>query len=114
MPSDWALLAKAWWFNHHPRKEVRGVEENTKITPSAELVAELVRRGDAELDAQKFAYTIEEFSGLSYPRVVRMSFELPRLDWCRFERSDLYRNLTAYLEGLQKQEIRIQQLVEED
>lgn len=24
MPSDWALLAKAWWFDPHPRKEVKG------------------------------------------------------------------------------------------
>lgn len=24
MPSDWALLAKAWWFDPHPQKEVEG------------------------------------------------------------------------------------------
>lgn len=49
-------------------------------------------------------YEIEDFDKLGCPRVVRMSFELPYLDWCRFERSELYQNLTAYLEELEKQE----------
>lgn len=48
-------------------------------------------------------YVIEEFNGVLSPRVVRMSFELPYLDWCRFERSDVFHQLTEYLEGLKKQ-----------
>lgn len=32
-------------------------------------------------------------------------FELPCLDWCRFENSKIFRQLTAYLEELEKQEI---------
>ena len=50
-------------------------------------------------------YDIEEFSGISCPHVVRMSFELPYLDWCRFERSELFRALTLYLEELQNRDI---------
>lgn len=50
-------------------------------------------------------YEIEEFSEFGYPRIVRMSFELPYLDWCRFEKSELFHRLTEYLEELQKQEI---------
>lgn len=50
-------------------------------------------------------YTTCEFSGLTRPHTVRMSFELPYLDWCRFEKSDLFRCLTEYLEELQTQEI---------
>lgn len=53
----------------------------------------------------RMIYTIEEFSGAAYPRVVRMSFELPYLDWCRFEKSELFRHLTKYLEELQTQDI---------
>lgn len=59
-------------------------------------------------------YIIDEISGLSCPHIVRMSFELPYLDWCRFEKSDLYRALTEYLEGLKKQEIQIQRPMRED
>lgn len=47
-------------------------------------------------------YNIEDISELGYPRIVRMSFELPYLDWCRFENSALYRDLIAYLLELQK------------
>ena len=50
-------------------------------------------------------YEIEEFSGVGCPRVVRMSFELPYLDWCRFEKSELFRSLTAYFQELQRQQI---------
>lgn len=44
-------------------------------------------------------YELYDYVKLGCPRVVRMSFELPYLDWCRFENSELFRNLTAYLEG---------------
>lgn len=54
-------------------------------------------------------YTTEEFSGVAYPRVVRMSFELPYLDWCRFEKSELFRHLTKYLEELQNQDEKMEQ-----
>lgn len=50
-------------------------------------------------------YTTEEVSGLTNPRVVRMSFELPYLDWCRFEKSELFHRLTNYLEELETTEI---------
>ena len=53
-------------------------------------------------------YEIEEFSGIAYPHVVRMSFELPYLDWCRFEKSELFHLLTNYLEELQNQGIQIE------
>lgn len=48
-------------------------------------------------------YTTEEFNGISHPHVVRMSFELPYLDWCRFEKTELFQSLTKYLEELEKQ-----------
>ena len=48
-------------------------------------------------------YITEEINGISRPHVVRMSFELPYLDWCRFEKSELFLNLTQYLEELGKQ-----------
>lgn len=57
---------------------------------------------------RKSIYFIDEFSGISSPRVVQMSFELPYLDWCRFENSEIFCQLTAYLEELEKQEIRIE------
>lgn len=50
-------------------------------------------------------YEIQEFKTLSYPHTVRMSFELPYLDWCRFEKSELFRDLTDYFKELQKQNI---------
>ncbi len=50
-------------------------------------------------------YTTEEVSGLTNPHVVRMSFELPYLDWCRFEKSELFHRLTNYLEELETTEI---------
>lgn len=52
---------------------------------------------------QQSIINIEDRSILGYPRVVRMSFELPYLDWCRFENSELFHNLKSYLEELQKQ-----------
>ncbi|GEM_PF-2820076 len=61
-----------------------------------------------EKNSHKSIYFIDEFSGISSPRVVQMSFELPYLDWCRFENSEIFRKLTAYLEELEKQEIRIE------
>lgn len=53
-------------------------------------------------------YEIHDVKMLSYPHVVRMSFELPYLDWCRFEKSKLFQNLISYLEELQRQNIPIQ------
>ena len=50
---------------------------------------------------------IEDRSIIGQPRVVRMSFELPYLDWCRFENSELFQNLKSYLEELQTQDIQI-------
>lgn len=52
-------------------------------------------------------YELYDYVKLGCPRIVRMSFELPYLDWCRFENSELFQNLKSYLEGLQKQEIQI-------
>lgn len=49
-------------------------------------------------------YRIEDFNGLGRPRVVRMSFELPYLDWCIFEKTELFQLLTTYLKELQNQE----------
>lgn len=46
-------------------------------------------------------YTVETFSELGHPCIVRMSFELSHLDWCRFEKSEIFRSLVSYLEGLQ-------------
>ena len=63
------------------------------------------RRNPMERKGVMQIYTTEEFSGAGYPHVVRMSFELPYLDWCRFERSELFRHLTKYLEELQTQDI---------
>ena len=60
------------------------------------------------------AYEIEDIKQLGYPRVVRMTFELPYLDWCRFEKSELFHSLTTYLEELKKQEIQIQQKENQD
>lgn len=48
----------------------------------------------------RMIYTIEEFSGAAYPRVVRMSFELPYLDWCRFEKSELFRPFDKISRGI--------------
>ena len=50
-------------------------------------------------------YHISESMRVDAPHVVRMSFELPYLDWCRFQNSELFRSLTSYLEGLEKQGI---------
>ncbi len=51
------------------------------------------------------SYNIEDISELGYPRIVRMSFELPYLEWCRFEKSKLCQDLISYLSELQKQEL---------
>ena len=62
-----------------------------------------------ERGGEKMPYVIHDIKKLGCPHVVIMSFELPYLDWCRFEQSDLYHSLTEYLEGLKKQEIQIPQ-----
>lgn len=56
---------------------------------------------------QRSLIFIEERIRVGYPHVVKMSFELPYLDWCRFENSELFLDLKSYLEELQKQQIQI-------
>lgn len=46
----------------------------------------------------------EEYSGALPIHSVRMSFVLPYDDWCEFEKSNLFRLLSEYLEELQKRE----------
>lgn len=46
----------------------------------------------------------EDINLIDSPHVVRMSFELPYLDWCKFEKSELFQDLTKYLLELEKQE----------
>ena len=48
-------------------------------------------------------YEIHESKGIACPHVVRMSFEMPYLDWCRFEKSEIFQGLKKYLEELQRQ-----------
>ncbi len=50
-------------------------------------------------------YSTLEIKGVFGPHVVKMSFELPYLDWCRFEKSDVFHRLVAYLEELEMREI---------
>lgn len=59
-------------------------------------------------------YTVEKISGLERPWIARMSFELPYLDWCRFERSEIFQSLINYLEELEKQDIPKMQKESED
>ena len=47
-------------------------------------------------------YYTEEYRGTNRPETVRMYFELPCLDWCRFEKSDIYHCLTNYLKEMAK------------
>ena len=51
-------------------------------------------------------YRIEEINGIEYPHSVLFSFELLYLDWCKFQKSDLFAHLIRYLEELQTQENR--------
>lgn len=46
-------------------------------------------------------YFTQDINAVGYPHVVRMSFELPYLDWCRFQKSQLFHDLTKYLEELE-------------
>lgn len=43
-------------------------------------------------------YFTQDVNAVGCPHVVRMSFELPYLDWCRFQKSQLFHDLTEYLE----------------
>ena len=70
-----------------------------KNIPTDELVAELVGR-EKERNS---SYTVEDIISLGCPHLVRISFELPYHDWCIFEKSALFQNLTGYLEELQRQ-----------
>lgn len=46
-------------------------------------------------------YFTQDVNAVGCPHVVRMSFELPYLDWCRFQKSQLFHDLTEYLEELE-------------
>lgn len=46
-------------------------------------------------------YFTQDVNVVGYPHVIRMSFELPYLDWCRFQKSQLFHDLTKYLEELE-------------
>lgn len=46
-------------------------------------------------------YFTQDVNAVGYPHVVQMSFELPYLDWCRFQKSQLFHDLTEYLEALE-------------
>lgn len=46
-------------------------------------------------------YIIEEFTGLRHTTIVKMSFELVYLGWCKFEKSKIFRCLTEHIEELQ-------------
>ena len=46
-------------------------------------------------------YFTHDINVVGYPHVVQMSFELPYLDWCRFQKSQLFHDLTEYLEELE-------------
>lgn len=46
-------------------------------------------------------YFTQDVNAVGYPHVIRMSFELPYLDWCRFQKSQLFLDLTKYLEELE-------------
>lgn len=46
-------------------------------------------------------YFTQDVNAVGYPYVVQMSFELPYLDWCRFQKSQLFHDLTEYLEALE-------------
>lgn len=54
MPSDWALLAKAWWFDPHPRKEVRGVNDEQEKRVVEALVDFVLRvaKGNATNESE--------------------------------------------------------------
>lgn len=43
----------------------------------------------------------EEFSGALPPHSVRMIVAFPYRDWCEFEKSELFRRFSEYLEELQ-------------
>lgn len=49
------------------------------------------------MEVGKQMYTTEELDGLDQPHVMRVSFELPYLDWCKFNKSKLWHELKAYL-----------------
>lgn len=67
--------------------------------PTEQLVEELVGREEEK----NTTYTVEDINSLGYPRSVKMSFELLYRDWCIFEKSELFQNLTSYLAELQMQ-----------
>lgn len=54
MPSDWALLAKAWWFDPHPRKEVKGMNDEQEKRVVEALVDFVLRvaKGNATNESE--------------------------------------------------------------
>ena len=44
-----------------------------------------------------------EFYGLLPPHSIRMTLSLPYSDWCKFEASQVYRDLVEYLREAEKQ-----------
>lgn len=76
-------------------KRARSIDETQKAVP-CEL--NYPKRSDF------YSIISEEYSGALPIHSVRMSFVLPYDDWCEFEKSNLFRLLSEYLEGLQKQE----------
>ena len=49
-------------------------------------------------------YLVEEFTDINYPHSVRMSFEMAFPDWCKFQKSDVFRSLIKYLRELESQD----------
>ena len=54
MPSDWALLAKAWWFDPHPHKEVKGMNDEQEKRVVEALVDFVLRvaKGNATNESE--------------------------------------------------------------
>lgn len=54
MPSDWALLAKAWWFDPHPQKEVKGMNDEQEKRVVEALVDFVLRvaKGNATNESE--------------------------------------------------------------
>lgn len=71
MPSDWALLAKAWWFDPHPRKEVKGMNDEQEKRVVEALVDFVLRvaKGNATNESEVAVL----------PLVARELFEVLRL-----------------------------------
>jgi len=49
-------------------------------------------------------YQIIDRASIKYPHTVQMYFEIPYPDWCILEKTDVFRLLLEYLEGLEKRD----------